>query len=124
MDNQIDSSSGTFRLKSVFDNQNRVLWPNQFVYARLQVDVKKNDTVAPASAIQRGSQGTFVYVVKPDKTVDARPVTVEFTQGGVASIASGLSPGEQVVTDGQDKLQKGSLVEPRQETRNPSVPAQ
>jgi multidrug efflux system membrane fusion protein len=124
MDNQIDSSSGTFRLKAVFDNQDRVLWPNQFVNARLQVDLKKNDTVAPASAIQRGSQGTFVYVVKPDKTVDARPVTVEFIQGGVASIASGLSPGEQVVTDGQDKLQKGSLVEPRQDTRTGSVPAQ
>jgi multidrug efflux system membrane fusion protein len=124
IDNQIDQTSGTFRLKAVFDNNNRALWPNQFVNARLQVDVRKNDIVVPAAAVQRGSQGTFVYVVKADKTVDVRPITVEVVQGSLASISSGLSAGEQVVTDGQDKLQKGSLVEPRQEGRLGTTPGQ
>jgi multidrug efflux system membrane fusion protein len=83
------------------------------VNVRLLLEVRKNSTVIPAAAIQRGPQGTYVFVVKQDKTVDIRPVTVAFTQQNLANIASGISPGEIVVTDGQDKLQAGSKVEPR-----------
>jgi len=113
IDNQIDVTTGTDRLKATFDNQDGVLFPNQFVNVRVSLDVQKNVTVVPSVAVQRGPQGTFVYVVKPDKTVDARSVTVALTQSNQSAIASGLEPGDVVVTDGQDKLQKGAQVEPR-----------
>lgn len=113
IDNQIDQTTGTGRLKATFDNKDGILWPNQFVNVRLLLDVKKNSTVVPSVAVQRGPQGTFVYVVKPDKTVEARPVTVALTQSNQSAIASGLQPGDIVVTDGQDKLQNGIRVEPR-----------
>jgi len=113
IDNQIDTATGTGKLKAVFDNRERVLWPNQFVNARLLLEVRKNNTVVPAAAIQRGPQGTYVFTVKPDKTVDMRNVTVSFSQGNYSAIASGITPGETVVTDGQDKLQPGSRVEVR-----------
>jgi membrane fusion protein, multidrug efflux system len=118
VDNQIDPTTGTARLKATFDNKDGALFPNQFVNVRLALDVQKNITVVPSVAVQRGPQGTFVYVVKPDKTVDARPVTVALTQSNQSAIASGLEPGDVVVTDGQDKLQKGAKVEPR--GRSPS----
>jgi multidrug efflux system membrane fusion protein len=114
IDNQIDQSTGTGKLKAVFDNRDNALWPNQFVNVRLLLEVKKNSTVVPAAAIQRGPQGTYVFVTKPDNTVDIRPVTLAFTQDNLSNIASGLSPNEIVVTDGQDKLQEGSRVEVRQ----------
>ena len=120
IDNQIDQSTGTGRLKAVFDNKDDVLWPNQFVNVRLLLDVKKNSTLVPSVAVQRGPQGTFVYVVKPDKTVEARPVTVALTQSNQSAIASGLQPGDIVVTDGQDKLQNGAKVEPRSRNANSS----
>ena len=113
IDNQIDPTTGTGKLKAVFNNTDNTLWPNQFVNIRLLLEVRKNSTVIPAAAIQRGPQGTYVFLVKPDKTVDVRPVTIAFTQQNLANIASGLSPGEIVVTDGQDKLQAGSKIEPR-----------
>jgi len=113
IDNQIDTTTGTGKLKAVFDNHERMLWPNQFVNARLLLEVRKNNTVVPAAAIQRGPQGTYVFTVKPDKTVDMRNVTVSFSQGNYSAIASGITPGETVVTDGQDKLQPGSHVEVR-----------
>ena len=81
-DNQIDPSTGTVRLKAIFENKGNELFPNQFVNARLLVDVQKDAIIVPAAAIQRGSQGTYVYVVKPDKTVTIRPVTVGNVQGG------------------------------------------
>jgi multidrug efflux system membrane fusion protein len=118
IDNQIDVTTGTARLKATFDNQDGVLFPNQFVNIRLALDVQKNVTVVPSVAVQRGPQGTFVYVVKPDKTVEARAVTVALTQSNQSAIASGLEAGDIVVTDGQDKLQKGAKVEPR--GRSPS----
>jgi len=118
IDNQIDPTTGTDRLKATFDNKDGALFPNQFVNVRLALDVQKNVTVVPSVAVQRGPQGTFVYVVKPDKTVDARPVTVALTQSNQSAIANGLEPGDVVVTDGQDKLQKGAKVEPR--GRSPS----
>ena len=116
IDNQIDQTTGTGRLKATFDNKDGVLWPNQFVNVRLLLDVRKNSTIIPSVAVQRGPQGTFVYVVKPDKSVEARPVTVALAQSNQSAIASGLQPGDIVVTDGQDKLQNGAKVETR--TRN------
>src|SRR5436305_14097082 len=113
IDNQIDQTTGTGRLKAVFDNKDNQLWPNQFVNVHLLLETRKNATVLPSAAVQRGPQGNYVYVVKDDKTVDVRPVAVSLTQNNVSSIASGIAPGDAVVVDGQDKLQAGSHVEPR-----------
>jgi multidrug efflux system membrane fusion protein len=113
IDNQIDQTTGTAKLKAVFDNKDSQLWPNQFVNADLLLETRKGSTVLPTAAILRGPQGTFVYAVKPDKTVEARQVTVSLTQGNTTAVTSGLNPGDLVVTDGQDKLQTGSTIEPR-----------
>ena len=113
IDNQIDQTTGTGRLKATFDNKDGILWPNQFVNARLLLDVRKKSTVVPSVAVQRGPQGTFVYLMKPDKTVEARPVNVTLAASNQSVIGSGLQPGDVVVTDGQDKLQNGAHVEPR-----------
>jgi membrane fusion protein, multidrug efflux system len=113
IDNQIDQTTGTAKLKAVFDNKDNQLWPNQFVNANLLLETQKKSTVLPTAAILRGPQGTFVYLVKPDKTVEARTVTIALTQGNTTAIASGLKPGDTVVTDGQDKLQTGSKIEAR-----------
>ncbi len=128
IDNQIDQTTGTGRLKAVFDNKNNELWPNQFVNVHLLLETRKNATVIPSAAVQRGPQGSYVYIVKQDKTAEVRPVNIAITQGNLAEIASGLSPNETVVTDGQDKLQAGSRVEPhaqgqsQMENRNPPAP--
>jgi multidrug efflux system membrane fusion protein len=89
-----------------------MLWPNQFVNVRLLLETHNGSTVVPSVAIQNGPQGSYVFVVKPDKTVEVHPVTVSFTQNNVASIASGVTPGDIVVIDGQDKLQAGTKVDP------------
>jgi len=111
IDNQIDPNTGTFRLKGVFDNRDNALYPNQFVNARLQVYVRKNAITIPSVAVQRGSQGTYVYVVKQDKSVESRPIKLALTEGTVAVLDSGVNPGELVITDGQEKLQPGNKVE-------------
>lgn len=111
IDNQIDPNTGTFRVKAVFDNNDNGLFPNQFVNARLQVDVRRHALTVPTAAIQHGSQGTYVYVVKPDKTVDMRPVQVAMAEGTTSVLASGVNEGDQVVTDGADKLQPKGKVE-------------
>ncbi|MBZ5666187.1 MAG: MdtA/MuxA family multidrug efflux RND transporter periplasmic adaptor subunit [Acidobacteriia bacterium] len=121
IDNQIDQTTGTVRLKSTFDNKDGVLFPNQFVNIHLLLDVRKNSTIVPSVAVQRGPQGNFVYVVKSDKTVEARPVTVALTQSNQSAIDSGLQVGELVVTDGQDKLQNGAKVETRAPSGNRSA---
>jgi multidrug efflux system membrane fusion protein len=113
IDNQIDTTTGTGKLKAVFENRDRSLWPNQFVNIHLLLEVRKNNTVVPAAAIQRGPQGTYVFAIKPDKTAEMRTVTVSFNQGNFVAISQGLNPGEMVVTDGQDKLQPGTHVEIR-----------
>lgn len=113
IDNQIDPTTGTAKLKAVFANADNQLWPNQFVNADLLLEIRKNSTVVPTAAILRGPQGTFVYAVNPDKTVQDRQVTVSLTQGDTTIITAGLNPGDTVVTDGQDKLQRGSRIEPR-----------
>jgi len=113
IDNQIDQTTGTGKLKAVYDNRDNQLWPNQFVNVRLLLEVRHDTVSIPAVAIQRGPQGTYVFTAKQDNTVEIRPVTVAFTQDNVSAIASGLSAGDVVVTDGQDKLQAGSKIEIR-----------
>jgi multidrug efflux system membrane fusion protein len=109
-DNQIDQSTGTIKLKASFPNDDNSLFPNQFVNARLLVETLHNAILIPAAGLQRSQQGSFVYVVKPDHTVEMRSVTVFATQGDVIAIGKGLAAGEMVVTDGVDKLQQGSKV--------------
>jgi multidrug efflux system membrane fusion protein len=111
IDNQVDSTTGTVKLKGVFANADSRLFPSQFVNARLLLDVVHGATVVPAPAIQRSPRGPFVYVVKPDGTVGARPVTVGVTEGDEAAIDAGLAVGEQVVVDGADRLRDGTKVE-------------
>ena len=121
IDNQIDQTTGTGKLKAVFENKGNELWPNQFVNIHLLLETQKNVIVVPSAAVQRGPQGNYVYVVKPDKTVEVRNVTVPVTEGNLSQIASGVLADERVVTDGQDKLQQGSRVETHMEgpgTRN------
>lgn len=110
IDNQIDVTTGTGKLKAVFDNQERALWPNQFVNCHLLLEVRKKNTVIPTAAILRGPQGAYVFTVKADQTADMRPVNISFAQGNLTSVDKGLNPGELVVTDGQDKLQAGTKV--------------
>jgi len=110
IDNQIDPNTGTFRCKAIFDNRNGALFPNQFVNARLEVDVRRNALTVPIAAVQHGAQGTYVYVVGADKTADMRTVNVVLSQGTTA-VVTGVSAGEQVVTDGADKLQPRGKVE-------------
>jgi multidrug efflux system membrane fusion protein len=120
IDNEIDQTTGTARLKAVFENKSSELWPNQFVNIHLLLETRKNATVIPTAAVQRGPQGSYVYVVKSDNTVEVRPVNIAITEGNVAQIDSGVSPDETVVTDGQDKLQPGGHVEPHLQPANPS----
>lgn len=120
IDNQIDLTTGTGKLKAVFQNAERTLWPNQFVNVHLLLEVRKNSTVVPAAAVQRGPQGTYVFVVKPDSTADMRKVTLGMSVGNFAAITNGVSAGEKVVTDGQDKLQAGTKVEVRNTNGQPT----
>ncbi|NHV27916.1 MdtA/MuxA family multidrug efflux RND transporter periplasmic adaptor subunit [Burkholderia sp. D-99] len=110
LDNQIDTSTGTVKLRANFDNKAGMLFPNQFVNTRLLVDVLRNATIVPTSAVLTGSIGQFVYVVKPDNTVTVRKVTIGPVDGERTSIASGVSLGERVVTDGSDRLREGAKI--------------
>jgi multidrug efflux system membrane fusion protein len=116
IDNQIDTTTGTYKLKAVFDNRDNGLFPNQFVNVHMLVDTRRGLTVVPAPAIQRGPQGTYVYVVVGGNSVKIRPVTIALTSGSFVGIGAGLQPGETVVVDGQDKLQDGSKVDSRTPT--------
>jgi len=112
VDNQIDPNTGTVRFKAMFENKDNRLFPNQFVNARLLIDVRRDAVIIPAAAIQRGSQGTFAYVVKTaDRTVEIRPITIGEIQDNEASIRTGLSAGELIVTDGAERLRDGAKVE-------------
>jgi multidrug efflux system membrane fusion protein len=110
VDNQIDPTTGTVRLKAIFPNSDGRLFPSQFVNAHLRLDVRRGATVVPSAALQQSPQGTFVYVVKPDHSVTVRLVKVGVTQGDDAAIESGVSPSEMVVVDGADRLREGTLV--------------
>jgi membrane fusion protein, multidrug efflux system len=113
VDNQIDPATGTVKLKAVFPNSGNELFPNQFVNARLLVETRPDTISVPSSSIQRGPQGTFVYVVKADKTVELRPVTVGVSQGSDTFVTKGVEAGEMVVADGAERLREGSRVEPK-----------
>jgi membrane fusion protein, multidrug efflux system len=113
IDNQINQATASVRLKAIFTNADRLLWPNQFVKARLQLASRKGALVVPASAVQHGPQGTFAYVVTADSTAEARPISVDATQNDTAIVTSGLSPGEQVVVEGQTQLRPGARVATR-----------
>lgn len=110
IDNQIDPTTGTVKLRATFANRSGALFPNQFVNARLLVEEKRGVTLAPTAAVQRNSQATYVYVVKPDSTVSMQMVKLGTTEGDETEITSGLSPGQIVVMSGVDKLQQGTKV--------------
>ncbi|MDN7878365.1 MdtA/MuxA family multidrug efflux RND transporter periplasmic adaptor subunit, partial [Burkholderia aenigmatica] len=110
LDNQIDTSTGTVKLRANFDNKEGMLFPNQFVNTRLLVDVMRNATIVPTSAVLTGSIGQFVYVVKPDNTVTVRKVATGPVDGERTSIVSGVAIGERVVTDGSDRLREGAKI--------------
>lgn len=119
VDNQIDPATGTVKLRARFPNDDFALFPNQFVNARMLIDTLRGATVMPNAAVQRGNQGTYVYVVKPDNTVTVRPVKLGPAQGEVVAVESGITPGEQVVTDGADRLREGARVEVADRTPRP-----
>nr|WP_057927822.1 MdtA/MuxA family multidrug efflux RND transporter periplasmic adaptor subunit [Burkholderia ambifaria] len=110
LDNQIDTSTGTVKLRATFDNKEGLLFPNQFVNTRLLVDVLRNATIVPTAAVLTGSIGQFVYIVKPDNTVTVRKVTIGPVDGERTSIVSGVALGERVVTDGSDRLREGAKI--------------
>jgi multidrug efflux system membrane fusion protein len=113
IDNQIDQTTGTARLKGIFQNTENALWPNQFVNVHLLLQKLKNAITMPAAAIQRGPNGTFTYAIDTNNTVQMRPVQIALTQGNAVVVASGVQPGDRVVTDGQEKLQVGMKVAPQ-----------
>jgi multidrug efflux system membrane fusion protein len=123
-DNQIDPTTGTVKLKAIFDNADAALFPNQFVNARLTVDTQRGKVLVPPAAVRRGAQGSFVYLVQ-DNTAHVRPVTVGTMQPDAASIESGLANGDQVVTDGLDDLRDGARVQitPPKATTDAAAPA-
>jgi membrane fusion protein, multidrug efflux system len=112
VDNLIDQTTGTLKARAVFDNENRALFPNQFVNARVLQQEKTGVTLLPSAAIQRNTNDTYVYLIKPDNTVTIRNITIGTTEGDQSEVTSGLSPGDKVVMTGVDKLQEGSKVAP------------
>jgi membrane fusion protein, multidrug efflux system len=112
IDNQIDPTTGTYKLKSIFANTDNALFPNQFVNTHLLVDIKHNLVIVPTSAIQRGPQGTYVYAAGPDNTAKIKVVTIAQTTGDNVGLSAGLNSGDAVVIDGQDKLQDGTKINP------------
>jgi multidrug efflux system membrane fusion protein len=122
LDNQLDPTTGTLKLRATFANDDQKLIPNEFVNARLLVDTKSNVTLIPNAAVQRNGSSTFVYVVKPDNTVTVRSVQLGTVDAERSEIASGLEPGERVVTQGVDKLTEGSAVRAQANDANRSAP--
>jgi multidrug efflux system membrane fusion protein len=110
IDNQIDQTTGTVRLRATFPNTDDELFPNQLVYARLLVEEKSGVTLIPTAAIQRTTTSTYVYLVKPDSTVTVREISVGISEGDQSEILSGLAPGDMIVMTGVDKLNEGSRV--------------
>lgn len=114
IDSQVDPTNGQVRLKATFANTDRSLWPGEFVTARLKVRTEQKATVVPSRAVLRSQTGTYVYAMKPDQTVDARPVKTGPTVDGYTALLSGVSPGETVVLDGQSRLAPGTKVETKE----------
>jgi multidrug efflux system membrane fusion protein len=121
IDNQINTNTATLRLKAVFPNPGHLLWPNQFVKARLQLEVRKGVLVVPSAAIQRGPQGTFVFVVGADDKAAVKSVQVDSVAGGDALLTGGLDAGDRVVTEGQNQLRPGTRVSVRQPSGEATV---
>jgi multidrug efflux system membrane fusion protein len=124
IDNTIDPTTDTYKLKAVFENQDNLLFPNQFVNVSVLVGSQKGLTIVPATAIQRGPQGTFVFVANSNGTVSIRVVTQSVAEGTQVGISAGLQPGEVVVVDGQDKLQDGTKIDAHASTPAQGTPAQ
>jgi multidrug efflux system membrane fusion protein len=112
IDNTVDTNSGTIHLKASFDNQSRVLWPGQFVDVAMVLDTQRDAILIPSEAVQAGQNGQMVYVIKPDKTVEARMVTVGQVHAGKIVVEKGIAAGESVVTDGQLRLFPGAKIQP------------
>jgi multidrug efflux system membrane fusion protein len=110
VDNSVDELTGTIQLKATFPNKRSTLWPGQFVQIALQLDELTNAVVVPSQAVQAGQNGQFIFVVKPDKTVEERPVTTGITFQGETVVSNGVKAGETVVTDGQLRLAPGVAV--------------
>jgi membrane fusion protein, multidrug efflux system len=123
IDNEINQTTATIRLRATFDNPKNALWPNEFVKARLLLTLQKDAIVVPAPAIQRGPQGMFVYLVGDDNTAAMRPIELDSIQGDTAIIAKGLAAGEKVVTDGLNQLRPGSKVSVRPPPDKPASSA-
>jgi membrane fusion protein, multidrug efflux system len=122
VNNQVDSTSGTIRLKAVFDNKNHALWPGQSVSTRLLIRTLKDATVVPDEAIQHGTEGLYAYAVNPDNKAELRKLKVSTSIDGRSVVESGLSPGEQVITAGQYKVQPGTLVSTAVASSGPAQP--
>ena len=118
IDNQIDPTTGTVKLKAIFNNSNSLLFPNQFVNIKMLVNIIPNAIIIPTAAIQRGSIGNFVYLVIQDK-VKVQPITTTITYGANTIVTKGIKPGDQVVTEGADKLTEGAAVTVYSDTNNP-----
>jgi multidrug efflux system membrane fusion protein len=110
-DNEIDRATGTVRLRGTFANPNRRLWPGQFVGTRLVVDMRRNAVVVPSQAVQEGQSGPYLFVVKPDRTVELRPLVVSPASPGELLVEKGVAAGETIVTDGQLRLVPGSKID-------------
>jgi len=122
-DNTIDTSTGTIKLKATFPNPHNTLWPGQFVNARLQLGTDRNALSVPSVAIQHSPTGLYAYVVNPDASVARQPVEIARDDGSLAVIAKGLSEGQQVVTDGQSRLQAGTKVAVQDAAQRAAAPA-
>lgn len=124
IENTVDTATGTIKLKATFENRDRKLWPGQFVTAVLTLSVQKDALVVPTAAVQTGQQGTFVFVVKDDQSVEVRPFTAGLTYRDVTAVEQGIKAGERVVTDGQMRLVPGAKVEMREQKGTASPAAQ
>jgi len=121
LDNQINATTATLRLKALLPNPDRALWPNEFVKARMLIETRKGALVVPAVAVQHSSQGTYVYIVGPDKTALMKPVVLAMTAGDTAIVQQGLDGGEQVIVEGQSQLRPNGKVEVVQPGGNPDA---
>jgi multidrug efflux system membrane fusion protein len=121
VDNTVDTTTGTIKVKGTFPNTDRRLWPGQFVNVNVTLSTDAGAIVVPSTAVQTGQQGTYVFVVKADQTADLRPVAVSRTRGSESVIQSGLQPGETVVTDGQLRLVQGSRITVKTSTDTPAT---
>jgi membrane fusion protein, multidrug efflux system len=122
VDNTIDQSTGTSKLKAVFDNNDSALFPNQFVNVKMLVDTRNDAIIIPAAAVQRGPQGTFTYVSGEEKKAEVRPITLGATEGNDVQVEKGIQVGELVIVDGADKLQEGSKMDVRMAGDNGGAP--